>query len=731
MPLIRILVIFLCPYKFYTMKYLLFIALFSISFFGKADEGMYLPFQLKNNKKDMKAAGLELSFKEIYNPKKPSVKDAIVSLGGFCTGEIISSKGLVLTNHHCGYDAIRENATPDNDILTDGFWAQNYGEEKPIPGLTISIVMRIDDVSKTINKALNDDMTPAQRQATIRELSDKLTEEEVDGTHYSAEVKSFYGGSEFYLFVYEIFKDIRLVGAPPSAIGKYGGNTDNWMWERHTGDFSMFRIYANANNQPAEFAMDNKPYLPKHHLPISLNGVEKDDFSMIMGFPGSTDRFLTSYGIELATEKEQPARVKIRGEKLRIMKEDMDASDAVRLQYASTYAQVSNYWKYFIGQTEQLNKNKVGDRKKGIEKAFTDWVNAKSKRQQRYGNVLKDIEDAYIELEKINAIQVYFYEAIYSVAINKFMISHMSLFGMLKTADADDPAVQKEIEKLKASKDEFYESINRDTEVKLLASLLDMYMDNVPRDQRSIKVNQIYATYDNAMGMLVAEINGGMFSRKESYENFLENPTHDELANDDLFIVTTSLMTDYMDNVRGPIANDAKVKLNKANRLFMEALRKMNPKHKYYPDANFSLRLSYGNVLPYTSNDGKNFKYYTTMTGLMSKEDPNNEDFIVPKQLKTLYEKKDYGRYAKDGELWVNFITNNDITGGNSGSPVMNSKGELIGCAFDGNWEAMSGDISFEKDFQRTICVDIRYILFVIDKYAGASHLIDEMTIAD
>ncbi len=713
------------------MKYLLFVALFSISFLGKADEGMYLPFQLKKNKKDMKAAGLELSTKEIYNPKKPSVKDAIVSLGGFCTGEIISSKGLMLTNHHCGYDAIRENATPENDILTNGFWAKNYGEEKPIPGLSVSIVVRIDDVSKSINKVLNNDMTPSQRAQAIKDISAELSAAAVNGTHYEAEVKPFYSGSEFYLFVYEVFKDVRLVGAPPSAIGKYGGNTDNWMWERHTGDFSMFRIYAGANNQPAEFAMDNKPYAPKHHLPISLDGVEEDDFAMVMGFPGSTDRFLTSYGIELATEKDQPSRVKVRGEKLRIMKEDMDASDAVRLQYASSYAQVSNYWKYFIGQTEQLKKNKVLDRKKGIEKAFTDWVNAKSKRQQKYGNVLKDIEDAYTELDKINAIQVYFYEAIYSVALNQFMISHIRLYNMLKVSNNDTEQVKDVVDALKAKADEFYESVNMDTELKLISSTIDMYMKAVPSNQRNTEVNVIYNTYQESIAMLVEEIKGGFFADQKAYEAFLEKPTYEALENNDLFVICNGLMTDYLDYVNGPVASDAKAKLGKANRLFISALRDMDPKKKYYPDANFSLRLSYGNVLPYTSNQGKAYDYYTTLTGLMAKEDPENEDFIVPAQLKSLYEKKDYGRYAKDGELWVNFITNNDITGGNSGSPVMNSKGELIGCAFDGNWEAMSGDISFEKDFQRTICVDIRYILFVIDKYAGATHIIDELTIAE
>lgn len=714
------------------MKYLLFVALFSVAFFGKADEGMYMPFQLKQNKKDMQAKGLELSIKEIYNPKKPSVKDAIVSLGGFCTGEIISAKGLMLTNHHCGYDAIRENSTPENDYLTDGFWAANYAEEKPIPGLYASIVVRIDDVTKFVNKRLNDQMTEAERDLAIQEASEELVAKSIDGTNYSGEVKSFYGGSEHYLFVYEIFRDVRLVGAPPSSIGKYGGDTDNWMWERHTGDFSMFRIYANGNNKPAEFAMNNKPYVPKHHLPISLKGVEENDFAMVMGFPGSTDRYLTSYGVQMSIEKDQPSRVKVRGEKLRLMKEDMNASDAVRIQYASTYAQVSNYWKYFIGQTEQLKKNKVLDKKKGIETAFTSWVNEKDKRKQRYGNVLKDMEQAYETMNEINPVKVYFFEAIYSVGINKFMIQHTKLYRLLTAEELDEEAIAKMAEGLKASAEGFFETFNAATEEKIIASMLEMYHKDVPADQHPDEMDELAETYKGNWSELVRKsMKSSVFTDVERYKAFLDNPTKTTLEDDALFKLNHGMLMLYISIVNGPEVAAAQAKLDRANRLFIEALREMNPKTNYYPNANFSLRLTYGNVLPYTSNQGKSYPYYTTMKGLMAKEDPSNPEFIVPGKLKELYEKKDYGRYAKDGELWVNFITNNDITGGNSGSPVINGRGELIGCAFDGNWEAMSGDIAFEKDFQRTICADIRYILFVIDKYAGASHLIDEMTIVE
>jgi len=699
---------------------------------GYADEGMYLPFQLKKNKKEMAALGLELSTKEIYNPKKPSVKDAIVSLGGFCTGEIISPKGLMLTNHHCGYDAIRENSTPENDFLTDGFWAQNYGEERPIPGLYASIVIRIKDVTKQVRKSLSDGLKESERNAAIRAISKEITDAAVAGTQYQAEVKPFYENNEFYLFVYEVFTDVRLVGAPPSSIGKYGGDTDNWMWERHTGDFSMFRIYANESNQPADFAMNNKPYVPKHHLPISLKGVEENDFTMVMGFPGSTDRYLTSYGVKMAVEKDQPTRVKIRGEKLKLMKEDMNASDAVRIQYASTYAQVSNYWKYFIGQTEQLKNNNVLEQKKAIEKAFSDWVNEKEKRKQRYGNVLDDMNEAYVTMNEINPTKVYFFESIYSVGLNKFMIQHTRLYNAIIAEEPNQEAIDALVESLKAGAEDFFKTFNADTEEKIIGSMLDMFYQNVPDAQRPEKMEELAETYAGKWSELVRKsMKSSVFSEKDRYLQFLENPTKTTMEDEALFMLNHALLMKYLDISNSTKAILAQEKLDRANRLFIEALRLMNPKKNYYPNANFSLRLSYGTVLPYTNKDGKKYRHYTTMKGLMAKEDPNNDEFIVPARLKELYEKKDYGRYGENGELRVNFISNNDITGGNSGSPVMNSRGELIGCAFDGNWEAMSGDIDFEEEMQRTISVDIRYVLFVIDKYAGASHLIDEMTIVE
>lgn len=704
------------------------IVLFSIN--AQADEGMFMPFSLKQNYKDMKAAGLEMSYKKLYHEKKPSVKDAIVSLGGFCTAEIISPKGLMLTNHHCGFDAIRENSTPENDYLTDGFWAANYQEEKPIAGLTATIIVKMIDVTADVKAVLRDNMDPDTRAKMIKQKSDELALNAVAGTHYSAYVEEFFGGNEFYLIVEEIFKDVRLVGAPPSAIGKYGGDTDNWMWTRHTGDFSMFRIYADKSNKPAEFAMDNQPYTPKHHLPINISGVEEGDFSFIMGFPGSTDRYLTSHGVQMAIDKDQPSRVKIRGKKLEIMKADMSASDAVRLQYASTYAQVSNYWKYFIGQSEQLQKNGVADIKKEIEADFTKWIQEDPESRAEYQDVLHDIEEAYKVLDTYNPTTVYYFESIYSIGLNRFMVTHYRLYKMLTAEEVDEEKVAEFAEKLQARSEAFWETFNYDTEVKLVGAMLDMYHADVPQDQHTVLLDSIGDKYQDWDKFASSNLKNSVFSDKDRYEEFIKNPTKSALETDAMFLLNCDLLDNYRKLSFGPGVNQANSNLNKANRLFIQALREIYPDKKFYPNANFSLRLTYGNVLPYSAQ-GKDYKYYTTIDGLMAKEDPNNEEFIVPAKLKELYEKKDYGRYGKDGTLWINFISNNDITGGNSGSPVMNSKGELIGCAFDGNWEAMSGDISFEKDFQRTISADIRYILFVIDKYAGASHLIDEMTIVE
>ncbi|MFK8044649.1 MAG: S46 family peptidase [Crocinitomicaceae bacterium] len=713
-------------------KSILVLIVCAFTFSAAAVEGMFMPFNLKQIYKDMKAAGLAMSYKKIYHEKKPSVSDAIVSLGGFCTAEIISSQGLMLTNHHCGYDAIREQSTPENDLLTDGFWAKSLSEERPIAGLTASIVVKIEDVSERINELLNDNLSEDERQQVIREESGKIIEEATEGNNYKAIVKPFFEGNEFYLFLSEVFKDVRLVGAPPSSIGKYGGDTDNWMWIRHTGDFSMFRIYANADNKPALFDKNNKPYQPKHHLPVSIKGIQNGDFTMIMGYPGSTDRYLTARGVKMAVEQDQPSRVKARAKKLDIMKADMKASDAVRLQYASNYAQVSNYWKYFIGQTEQLKRNNVYSKKKAIENSFSNWAKSSPDRQKKYGSVLTDIEESYSVLSKYNPSRVYFYEAVYSIPYNTFLIRNQRLYNTLKAEEQNDEQLEKIVAFCRQIAESSYAGFNYGTEQKLVANLLKMYLEEVPKSQFSTELMNVYQkSKTNVANFVELHMKNSIFSSKENYLEFLDNPSAEVMREDKLFV----LMTDMFDNFRKMNSSEevknAKQKLDQANRLFISALREMNPDKKYYPNANSTLRLSYGNVGRYKKSDGLLYDFYTTIEGLMAKENPNDDEFIVPSRLKELYNKKDYGRYAANGTLPVNFISDNDITGGNSGSPVMNAKGELIGCAFDGNWEAMSGDIAFEKSLQRTISVDIRYVLFVIDKYAGATNLIEEMTIVE
>ena len=714
------------------MKRFILFLLVLITFNGRADEGMYLPFTIKSNYAQMKALGLELSHKEIYNPKKASLKDAIVSLGGFCTAEIISSQGLLLTNHHCGYDAIAENSTVEHDYLTDGFWAKDFGSEIPVAGLTASIVVRVEDVTKEVQTVLTDVMDEDERAKVIRDISMEISKKAVEGTHYQAYVQSFYDGNEFYLFIVEVFEDVRLVGAPPSSIGKFGGDTDNWMWERHTGDFSMFRIYAGKDNKPAKFAMDNQPYSPKHYLPISIGGIEEGDFSMVMGYPGRTNRYLTSYGVKTAIEKDQPSRVKVRQKKLELMKEHMDASDAIRLQYASNYAQISNYWKYFIGQTEQLKRNNVYTKKVAIEKEFTDWVNLEEERKTKYGNVLKDIEDAYKVIDKYIGLRVYFTEGVYSLAVNNFMLRHVKIYTNLSSASPDKQAVKEDLTKINRMVEGHFSGFDLATEIDLNVAMFEYFFADVNPEQHTDKLKEVDALPEGWRVYIETAMKNSVFADKEKYAAFADNPTLEAFSEDKLFMLSYSLYSNYRDLVFSTEAVKAQAKLDKANRLFITALREIYPDKNFYPNANSTLRLTYGTVQKYSKPDGtKNYDYFTTIESMMAKEDPTNEEFIIPAKLKELYEKKDYGRYGQDGTLWINFISNNDITGGNSGSPVINGKGQLIGVAFDGNWEAMSGDIAFEPDFQRTISCDIRYILFIIDKYAGATHLIDEMTIVE
>lgn len=693
---------------------------YSFGNISRADEGMWLPFLIGRNYEDMKKHGLKLTQEQIYSINKSSLKDAVISFGGFCTGEIISDKSLVLTNHHCGYDAIAGASTPEKNYLDNGFWAKNTAEEIPVPGLTATFMVRMEDVSATVLKELRADMTAEQRAAKIKEVTDILVKDAVrTGEHYEAFVRDFYDGNEFYLFVKETYKDVRLVGTPPQSAGKFGGDTDNWEWPRHTADFSMFRIYAGSDNKPAAFADSNVPLKPRHSLPISLKGVKQGDYAMIMGFPGRTNRYLTSYGVEQAISLEQPKIVDVRAKKLEIMKKYMDQDVAVRLNYSSKYAQVANYWKYFIGQTKQLKANKVAGKKRAIESEFLKYAAGKAE----YDNILSDIESAFKTTNDIIYIKTYQSEFVRQVDIN-------SMVYMYKLAlDAEAKGNKERAEQLKAAAADqakaLFSERSMDIEMETLAEVLKMYIRDVPVSQqmgipKSIGVDGV----DAFMARVAAS---SVFASKERYEDFMANFSAETLKHDPLFILIKDLDEAYMKAALSPEVKAANEKLQRANRLFVKAVREMQPSKKFYPNANSTMRLTYGNVLAYEPRDAVKYDFVTTLDGVMAKEDPNVPEFNVDARIKELWMKKDYGQYGSNGKLVVNFLTNNDITGGNSGSPCINGNGELIGTAFDGNWEAMSGDIYFEPNIQRTIVCDIRYVLWLVDKCYGATNLTSEM----
>jgi hypothetical protein len=694
-----------------------------------ADEGMWLPLLLKRlNQADMKKMGCKLTADEIYNINKSSLKDAVVMLsGGSCTAEAISAEGLLLTNHHCGYEAIQSNSTVEHDYLTDGFYAKTRAQELPSGGITASFLIRIEDVTQRVLAELNGSMNESERTAKVRQISKAIESESTAGTHYDAAVRGFFDGNEYYLFVYETFTDVRLAGAPPESVGKYGGDTDNWMWPRHTGDFSLLRVYAGPDNKPAAFSPENVPYKPRHFFPVSLDGVKENDFTMVMGYPGRTDRYLTSYGVQMGIDISNPAVVKIRDKKLKVMKEDMDASTDIRIKYAATYAQTANYWKYFIGQTEQLKNNNVVEKKQKIENEFRTWAGQDPQRQAKYGSALSEIESAYNDLRKVTLNRTYLNEAVIQGASVPFFAYQMAQLGPLMADSTNPGALSEAIASVRPEGDNFYKDYNMATDKKLLAAMIEMYVNGIPKDQQPAILDSITTTF-NGDYMAYAEdvYKRSVFATNERFNAFLDNPSAEVLEKDPAVILSGAFLQNYLSNFR-PQISEIQARLDKGNRAFVAGLREMKPEKKFYPNANSTMRLTYGQVKEYEPRDAVEYDEYTTLKGVMEKEDPTNPEFFVPSGLKTLYKAADYGIYGQDGKLHTCFISTNDITGGNSGSPVINGKGYLVGCAFDGNWEAMSGDIFFEDQVQRTISVDIRYILFLIDKLGGAGHIVDEM----
>ncbi len=697
--------------------------------FSRADEGMWFLMNIERlNHRDMQKMGLQLTTEEIYSINNSSLKDAIVQFNGGCTAELISKEGLVLTNHHCGYDAIAELSTPEKDLLTNGYWAANKGEELKPSSLYVRFFIRMDDVSKRILAKINAKMTEDERAKAIQAEVDVIEKENNEGGKYTVSVRSFFQGNEFYYFVYQDYKDVRLVGNPPSSVGKFGGDTDNWEWPRHTGDFSMFRIYGDANGNPAEYSATNVPLKPKQHLKVNIGGVKENDFAMILGYPGRTNRWMPAGGIEQNVKYAYPAWVE--GSKLGMdrMKVYMDASDEVRLNYAGVYAGVANYWKNRQGMIDALSKAKTAETKAVKEAEFNVWAN-KRKNKAVYGNVVATLNNYYSKTNEKARHDNYLTSLIRTANFGALPYRiGSSLEAYMKETGAKKEQM---LVKIKQMADEMYASLYLPLERDVLAAQLQLYVTKgyeaglTPFIKELAKSNNnVFVTYVNT------SFDNSVFGTKEALLAFIQNPNADVLAKDPLFILSSDLLTRYRLRSEEQIKLDAEY--SKSFRLLVQGLRMANKNVKYYPDANSTLRLTYGKVsaLPADPRNDAKINNYTTLQGMIKKYKPNDEEFDLPKKLLEINAAKDFGQYAdKDGYMPVNFLTNNDITGGNSGSPVLNGKGELIGLAFDGNIEAMAGDVIFDHMLQKTINVDIRYVLFIIDKFAGAKHIVDEMDI--
>ncbi|WP_283115796.1 S46 family peptidase [Alistipes putredinis] len=701
-------------------KFMLFLTAAILSWSAAADEGMWLlPYLQKMNIGDMKAKGCQLTAEDIYSVNRGSLKDAIVVFGQGCTGEIVSPEGLLFTNYHCGHSDIQGLSSEEHDYLKDGFWAMSNEEEIPAPGLTVRFVREIIDVTPRVINNVPEGIKGRNRLIFAYDNAIDL-EKKLKKKHPGMEVtvESFFGGNQYFAFVMEEFWDVRLVGAPPTSIGKFGGETDNWMWPRHTGDFCVFRVYADKENKPADYSPDNVPYKTDGYLKISLDGYRENDFTMIMGFPGSTDRYATSYEIDEMTRVSGPQRIAIRGARQEILKEDMAASDKVRIQYASKYDMSSNYWKNTIGMIRGIDRLKVKSRKESAENAFQLWAIRNSSSEDEYnlalGMIFQAVEQnkpllgplQYLEEAMLNAVEI----------ITPAYTAYEILGQKMKEAEAR--------EELKEFYAGFYKDYNEPTDRKVAKKMIRMVRWNV-KDLPEVLSSVIDTEFGGDIDAYVDYLydNSVFVSEQRAL-----SATPEQIEYDPAFILASSVI-DKM-NEWNRKSMDNRVEKMFGQYLYIRGLMERQPERAWYPDANFTIRLTYGRVLPYRLETGGVSDWYTTLDGVMAKEDTTSTEFIVPRRLKELYEAKDYGRYANEkGELPVAFLSDCDITGGNSGSPMMNGRGELIGLAFDGNWESMSCNVAFEPEVQRAIGVDVRYVLFVIDKFAGADWLLDEMTI--
>lgn len=711
----------------------IYMILFLSIFFGTvyADEGMWLLQLMKEQHlaDQMRKKGLLLSEDDIYSPSQISLKDAVGIFGGGCTGEIISADGLILTNHHCGFDAIQTHSSVEHDYLTNGFWAMNRSEELPTEGLTFTFVVRIDDITDIVNDSIKAGKVSEEDALGYNFLTKIANQQWEKSNLYNkkgiqVQALPFYAGNKYYLFYKKIYSDIRMVAAPPQSIGKFGGETDNWMWPRHTGDFSMFRVYADKNGEPAEYNKNNIPLKCKKHLTISLKGIEDGDFAMIMGFPGKTYRFLTQSEVKSRMDNENTPRIRIREARQNVLWKEMMQDNKIRIQYASKYARSANYWKNAIGMNKAIINNHVLEEKAAQEAQFIKF--AKEKNNSAYEKVISKIDSIIKESAKDDYLMVAATETFNGIEFGSFFHTMDEMKKAIESKDKEN------IEKIKKELENEYHQIfnkdyNHEVDQKVAKILIPLFAEMTTEQPAFYETiaNKYKGNYD---AFITDMYDHSIMSNKENLDNFLKKPTIKAIDND-IATLFSRTKVDFMQKITKRVYA-SRDKLQLLHKTYVRGLCEMYEPTPKSPDANFTIRLTYGNVKSYNPKDGVHYNYYTTLKGVMEKEDPSNPEFIVPAKLKELYRKKDYGRYAmKDGEMPVCFLTTNDITGGNSGSPVMNANGELIGAAFDGNWESLSGDINFENEKQRCIVVDIRYVLFLIDKLGNCPYLINEMTL--
>lgn len=716
----------------------LFLSLFivaSLCFNLRADEGMWIPMLLQNNEQDMQEMGMNITAEDIYSINHSSMKDAVVLFDGGCTGEIVSNQGLLLTNHHCGFDWIQYHSTVEHDYLTHGFWAMSKEEELPCPGISAVMLKSMEDVTDRVLEGVTKETSNDERAEIVTENIKKIKEEAEANSDYQVVIKSFYHGNKYYMIYNEVFKDVRMVGAPPSNIGKFGGDTDNWVWPRHTGDFSVFRIYVSPDGKAADYSEDNVPYTPNYHFPISLKGANEGDFTFVFGYPARTNEYLPAIAVNQEANIIYPVSVDLRGKILDIYNKYQEKDPQVRIQYASKHAHLGNGWKKWMGVIEGINNFKGIEKKKQFDKEFTDWA-LKSRQRGEYVNLIKDFKEVYTLYEPYRLATTYLSETALQIEILTYAANFNNLAKVTK--DTPQEEIDEIIAEIKNATAVFLKDYYQPIDEEVAAMVLQEYINNQPADFRPELLNTIVEKYADVQAYVDELFAKTMFTSEENVNKFLDEfkPSKaKKLAKDPALMAYNNVMDFYINNVRAKTIELGN-QIADMQRVFMrgqmEYHAERNPEKMMYPDANFTLRVTYGKIGGFSPKDAVTYKHFTTLDGIMQKENPDIYDYVVTDRLRELYEAKDYGRYAdKDGSMHVAFIAGNHTTGGNSGSPILNADGHLLGLNFDRTWEGTMSDLIYDPSICKNISVDIRYVLFIIDKYAGAGHLVDEMTIVE